>query len=778
MSILASVSPVKPSAASNVAARTRWILAAILAFFFAVGAIYSVATPIFEASDERWHYPVVRHIVRKGQLPVQDPQKRTDWHQEGSQPPLYYLVAAALTAWIPTDDFPAVYVPNPHAVVGEPLVVGNKNMMVHSARENWPWKGTTLAVHLIRLFSVILGAVTVWLTYRIAHLVWPSDGRVALLAATLTAFNPMFLFISASVNNDNLAVPLAAAAMLVLLRAVRRGQQWGDGLWLGIFLGLGAITKLSVLTLLPLTLFGLLWEAWRGRCRGRSHAWRDGCLNVLLILSLVVFIAGWWYWRNWTLYGDPTGLNRMLDIAGRRKEALTLERLGYEFEGFRITYWALFGALNIPVDRWIYTLLDGLSIVAGAGLLFISIRLIAWRRWHNSVSRPPQIEAFSFLLLIIWVVLALISLLRWTSQTYATQGRLMFVAISGISTLLAIGLLAVVPYRLRTAVAFMVGGGLCLLAVLSPFVYIMPAYARPALLRATHLPTDVRRVDWMIDGAMRLLGYQLDSTTATRELPALRPLEPLSLTLYWEALRPMNTNYSVFVHLLGRERCVIGQVNTYPGLGLWPTTQLQSGDVVADTYSVPVAADAAAPTLVRVHVGLYRYEQAGRPGLETRNAAGERIEPWLTTVKLIPWEWPQVVPTHPLSVRLGEVIHLLGYDLALADNGATGRYILTLYWEALGRPAADYTIFIQVWDGQRQVAGFDGRPLGGDYPTDWWEEGERIVDPHQIDLSRLPAGHYHMRVGMYRLDTGERLPAYDATGPLPDYAVKLTPVLE
>ena len=759
------------SSIARIDLRTRWILVAILTLFLGMGSVYSLATPIFEASDERWHYPVVRHIARTGRLPVQDPQKRTDWHQEGSQPPLYYLMAAALTAWIPTDDFRRVYVPNPHAVVGEPLVVGNKNMLVHSAHEDWPWRGTTLAVHLIRLFSVALSAVTVWLTYRIARLAWPSEERVALLAAALTAFNPMFLFISASVNNDNLAAPLAAAAMFVLLRAMQRGQQRRDGVWLGIWLGLGAITKLSVLALLPPTLFGLFWEAWRGQRQGRSRAWRDGCLNLLLILGLIAVIAGWWYWRNWTLYGDPTGLNRMLDIAGRRNEALTWDRLWYEFEGFRITYWALFGALNILVDRWIYTLLDGFSAVAGLGLLFTCIRLTVWQYRRRGAESNPTIEPTSLILLIVWVVWVLAALLRWTSQTYATQGRLMFVAIAGISTLLAIGWLALVPCRLRTVAAVVVGGGLCMLAMLCPFVYIVPAYARPPLLDAAHLPADVRRVDWTIDDSMRLVGYRIEPTAATRAWPTLRPFEALPLTVYWEALRPMDTYYSVFVHLLGRGRRVIGQVNTYPGLGLWPTPQLRPGDVVADTYWVPVAADAAAPTLVRVHVGLYRYEEPGRPGLETRDASGTKIEPWLTTVKLIPWEWPHSTPMHLLNVQLGEAIRLLGYDLTQLD--ITSRYVLTLYWEALGRPAADYTVFIQVWDEVRQVAGFDSRPLGGDYPTDWWEEGERIVDPHTLDLGDVPAGHYQLRIGMYRLDTGERLPAYDATGPLPDYAVRL-----
>jgi len=769
-----------PSAAStDVAPATsgaRWILVAILVLFGALGVVYSVVTPIFEASDERWHYPVVRHIARTGQLPVQDPGRRTDWHQEGSQPPLYYLMAAALTAWVPTGDFSAVYVPNPHAVVGEPLVVGNKNMMVHTAREDWPWRGTTLAVHLIRLFSLGLGGVTVWLTYRIGRLACPADARVALLAAALTAFNPMFLFISASVNNDNLAAPLAAGAVLVLLRVMERGQRGRDGLWLGILLGLGALTKLSVLTLLPLAVLGLLWDAWRGQRQGRSHVWRDTGVNLLLIAILVMFIAGWWYWRNWVLYGDPTGLERMLDIAGRRHEPLTLARLWYEFEGFRISYWALFGALNIPVARWIYTLLDVLSIIAGAGLLFTMARL-SWQARRGRSPNPALMSMSRLLLLVAWVVLVLIGLLRWTSQTYATQGRLMFVAIAGIATLLALGLLGLTPHRARTPVAAAVGGGLCLLAMLSPCLYIAPAYARPPLLRANQLPDDVQRVNWTIDSTMRVLGYRVGSTGATRAFPTLRPYEQLPLTVYWETLESPATNYSVFVHLLGRGRGVIGQVNTYPGLGLWPTTQLRPGDVVADTYLVPVAADALAPTLVRVHVGLYRYEEAGRPGLETRNATGERIEPWLTTVKLIPWEWPQLVPTHPLAVQLGDAILLHGYDLTPGAENTAGRYTLTLYWEALARPAADYTVFIQVWDEGRQVAGFDGRPLNGDYPTDWWEAGERIVDPHVLELSDLTAGRYRLLVGMYRLDTGERLPAYGATGPLPDYAVEVELVL-
>jgi hypothetical protein len=104
------------------------------------------------------------------------------------------------------------------------------------------------------------------------------------------------------------------------------------------------------------------------------------------------------------------------------------------------------------------------------------------------------------------------------------------------------------------------------------------------------------------------------------------------------------------------------------------------------------------------------------------------------------------------------------------------RRLLTLYWQADGRPPTDYTVFIQLWDDRRQVAGFDGQPVGGDYPTGWWEAGETIVDQHTLDLSALPPGRYRLLTGMYRLDTGERLPASGPSGPLPDNAVQLTDI--
>src|SRR5262245_1023885 len=80
----------------------------ILAVFIILALIYAWATPPLEASDELWHFGLVNHIADTGELPVQVPGVRTAWEQEGSQPPLYYLIAAVLVKPIDRGDFAAV----------------------------------------------------------------------------------------------------------------------------------------------------------------------------------------------------------------------------------------------------------------------------------------------------------------------------------------------------------------------------------------------------------------------------------------------------------------------------------------------------------------------------------------------------------------------------------------------------------------------------------------------------------------------------------------------
>ena len=92
--------------------------------------------------------------------------------------------------------------------------------------------------------------------------------------------------------------------------------------------------------------------------------------------------------------------------------------------------------------------------------------------------------------------------------------------------------------------------------------------------------------------------------------------------------------------------------------------------------------------------------------------------------------------------------------------------MLTLYWRPLSQPTGDYKVFAHLMDLQGGLATQrDSLPLEGSVLTSQWSPREVLTDLYRIPLpSDLAEGVYQLEVGMYRPDSGERLPAVDAAG--------------
>jgi hypothetical protein len=131
------------------------------------------------------------------------------------------------------------------------------------------------------------------------------------------------------------------------------------------------------------------------------------------------------------------------------------------------------------------------------------------------------------------------------------------------------------------------------------------------------------------------------------------------------------------------------------------------------------------------------------------------------------------LPTSPsveVGADLGGVVRLIGYhdpqtsapegsaDLPL--NGPGSVYRVTLFWSGLAHTPTDYTVFVHVRDVDGMtVAQQDSQPLDGDYPTSQWGVNETVIDVHNVELPPdLPPGQYGVWVGMYQMETMERLP--------------------
>jgi hypothetical protein len=91
-------------------------------------------------------------------------------------------------------------------------------------------------------------------------------------------------------------------------------------------------------------------------------------------------------------------------------------------------------------------------------------------------------------------------------------------------------------------------------------------------------------------------------------------------------------------------------------------------------------------------------------------------------------------------------------------EGDQGLHV-TLWWEALTAPGADYTVFVHLVDGGGQLVGTgDGPPLAGAFPTPWWRPGDIVEDVHQVLVPEgQRAGSFSVRVGWYDAVSGTRL---------------------
>lgn len=739
----------------------RWVFVICLGFLL-LGVVYSLATPVLESSDEFKHYPYVQYVQNEWDLPVLEPAtclkspNDCPWLQTGGQPPAYYALMAAATAWIDTSDLQAVRRVNWHAFIGNPSQICNKNLVIHRpAQEQFPWQGSVLAIHICRLLTLLFGAGTVVLTHRLAGELFPAQPALAFGATVLTAFNPMFLFVSAAVNNDAMAAFVGGLALLLLVRMAKTPCRSSralvsDHLWLGVVLGIGFLTKLSLLGLVPLTLFVLAFRIWRANNDAPlARRLASIMLHSFLLMMVALAISGWWFVRNWRQYGDPTGLNAFITIQGTRAHPPTLRNWLEEFVTFRWTYWGLFGGVNVMAPRWVYWFFDLLSLLGLSGLVLWGVRWwkpkVVEKGWHLFQSE------FHKLMPIAWVGTLFISVLRWTLIFHSFQGRLIFPGISAMSLLLMLGLRQWVPRRYHPALSLGLGVLFLVLAALLPFVTIMPAYAHPEPIALSEVP-DYARLDEPLDvgGVARVVGRDLEPQTVRTE----GTYEYVEVVVYWEAVAPDENDYISFARLLGREHELVGHINRRPACGMVPTDRWEPGQVWRDPYRIPVADEARSPSVLRLEVGFYHPETNRTLGAAKVGEA-----------KLAPSQGlPQ--PEHRLSIDLGDGITLRGYDLPSTSTVSGAVITPTLHWRAREAPESDYQVFVHlIGDQPEPVAQADGPPLGGDYPTSLWAAGEEIVDPHPMALpSDLPPGVYRLLVGMYDLETLARLPRQDQKG--------------
>jgi hypothetical protein len=134
---------------------------------------------------------------------------------------------------------------------------------------------------LMRMTSALIGALVVLFTFLLVRELAPGRPWLAVLAALIVAFQPMYGFICGIVNNDVGINAAAAALELLLIRILRRGVTVSLGLLTGVVLLAIPMIKGTGLALYPLAGIVLLVALWRHHKRRDLVAWGVLALGAL-----------------------------------------------------------------------------------------------------------------------------------------------------------------------------------------------------------------------------------------------------------------------------------------------------------------------------------------------------------------------------------------------------------------------------------------------------------------------------------------------------------------
>ncbi|HOU13292.1 MAG TPA: glycosyltransferase family 39 protein [Anaerolineae bacterium] len=730
----------------------------LLAAFALLVIMHNAATPVFEAPDEIWHHAYVRWLAQGRGLPAMD-NDASGANQEVAQPPLYYAVAALLNTPFKNVDLEALLWGNPgfgHQAPG--TIPDNKNMLIHTAQEAWPWRGAALSIHVTRLASLLFGLLTVLATWGLGYETF-GNRRGARVAALLVAFHPQFVFMCSVISNDSAAAALSTATLWAVARTLRRGLTLRRAVACSALAGLAALTKTSAILLLPVAGSALLWAALR-QILDRKRI----LVYSAAFVAAALLVGGWWYVRNGLLYGDLLGISNHANTPWGRPAPVGLLTLLPEMPRLVYSFWAAYGWGHVTWPAWVYWVLT-----LGTVVLFIrSLWNVAQMAQRAGKTRATQITLGILALALLWCGGIFAALLHWMRQVEAPHGRLLFPALGAWALFLANGVKRqeagsktrapspIRPFADALILLFFT------LTALAPGARILATFAPPRLSAPTAVMNKLQPVGIDYAKQVRLLGIAVDTERT-------QPGDTFTVRACWEAIAPMSREYTVFVHLIGPENSRVAERHTYPGLGRFPTTLWPVGRAFCDNYRVSIEAWAEGPLLYRLEMGLFDTETGER--LSAALADGRVYEPPVVgAVSVAPAHTPDTSPVHAVTATFDSQIALRGYDgPTTAQPGET--VTVTLYWEALRAPDGDFTAFVHLWrpGDAAPLAQHDSPPRLGWYPTTVWQAGDRVPDTHPLDIpADLPPGEYPLWAGLYRTSDGIRLAADGSTGQYPN----------
>jgi 4-amino-4-deoxy-L-arabinose transferase-like glycosyltransferase len=368
---------------------------------------WALITPAFQGPDEEAHVAYAQHLGQTGELPDREagrPFASTEMRRALVATRLYPVIAGAPDTrppWREADD--RAY---ERATGGGRARRDDGGGYTGASRYSPIFYLVPAGVERLgggsffdrlfgmRLLCALLAGVTAALVCATVRELLPAARWPAVAAGLLVAFQPMFGFISGTVNSDAGAATAGTALLYLAVRALRRGLTARLALAIGVVLVVGTLVKANVLALAPAVVLALLILVRRHRAGRGAVAAAAGAAAALMVVWIVA-----------------AGQLDRADIPGAGGQAVAPERsLSPEPVGFldRVAYvWQVF-LPRLPFMEDVYT---GQEVVP-AWTLYVE-RAWASFGWNQLLFPRGAYHVFALGMAVVLVLLAVAARREW-----------------------------------------------------------------------------------------------------------------------------------------------------------------------------------------------------------------------------------------------------------------------------------------------------------------------------------------------------------------------------
>lgn len=284
--------------------------------------------------------------------------------------------------------------------------------------------------YAVRFFSLLLSLLTAFISYLVGLEIF-KNRKMSIALACNVCFQPMFSFLSATVNSANLAILFSTLFIFVGIKALKTKKFYYQLLLILIILAGLYVKQQMLLLFLPLPFFFPIFF-----------------IPLLMLLAGLLIIPADFFGLNfrWREYKEVFGFTK--NISFSNAGSLANNYFSASASTFKNNlfpwYWGVFGWLESTMPIFVYRVLKVICLVSLAGLV------VYFKKIFHQIEKR-KILLFLFMTSLFFsagIIFNDFKVYSGTGEVFGLQGRYFLPLITAHMAMIILGLKALVPKKL------------------------------------------------------------------------------------------------------------------------------------------------------------------------------------------------------------------------------------------------------------------------------------------------------------------------------------------